>query len=81
MVGAFFGLCPVIQDFFSSEINLQKESYTILILVEIRDQSGLDWGGIGLELDVEPRGIGREDGAGVASLLFKDRDFWGGAWE
>ena len=39
---------------------------------------GLDWGGIGLVLGAEPRGIGREDGAGVASLLFKDRDFWVG---
>ena len=28
-------------------------------------------------LGAEPRGIGREDGAGVASLLFKDRGFLG----
>ena len=48
-----------------------------MILVEIRDQSGLDWGGIGLVLDAEMGGIGREDGAGVASLLFKDRGFLG----
>ena len=31
---------------------------------------GLDWGG-----------TRREDGAGVASLLFKDRGFLGCAWE
>ena len=38
---------------------------------------GLDWGGVGLVLGAEPRGIGREDGAGVVSLLFKDRGFLG----
>ena len=48
-----------------------------MILVEIRDQSGLDWGGIGLELGAEKGGTCREDGAGVASLLFKDRGFLG----
>jgi hypothetical protein len=30
-----------------------------LILVEIRDQSGLDWGDIALELDAEMRGTER----------------------
>ena len=48
-----------------------------MILVEIRDQSGLDWGGIGLVLGAEPRGIGREDGADVASLLLRIGDFGG----
>ena len=42
---------------------------------------GLDWGLVDLVVVAEPRGIGREDGAGVASLLFKDRGFLGGAWE
>ncbi|MBR4946229.1 MAG: hypothetical protein IKZ27_04490 [Kiritimatiellae bacterium] len=48
---------------------------------EMEGEEGLDWGGVGLVLGAEPRGIGREDGAGVASLLFKDRGFLGGAWE
>ena len=30
-----------------------------MILVEIRDQLGLDWGGIALELAAKSRGIGR----------------------
>ena len=38
---------------------------------------GLDWGGVGLELDAEMGGTCREDGTGVASLLFKDRGFLG----
>jgi hypothetical protein len=42
-----------------------------LILVEIRDQSGLDWGGIGLVLGAERGGNCREDGADVASLLLR----------
>ena len=42
---------------------------------------GLDWGEVCVVLDAEKGGTCREDGASVASLLFKDRDFWGEAWE
>ena len=38
---------------------------------------GLDWGEVCVVLDAEKGGICREDGAGVASLSFKDRGFWG----
>ena len=32
-------------------------------------------------LDAERGGIGREDGADVASLLLRIGDIWGEAWE
>ena len=39
------------------------------------------WWGSGLGLGWHWAGVGREDGAGVASLLLKDRGFLGCAWE